>query len=60
MSSAKKTSQSPAPPPPQERKATKPKVANTLPTGSANSSSADPDARHRALDAPVGQVTRHN
>ena len=59
MTSPSKTTKTPPSPPPATRKETKPKPANALTTGSANSSSADPDARHRPLDAPLGQVTRH-
>ena len=37
----------------------RPKEEAILATSSANSGSADPDARHRSLDQPVGEVTRH-
>ena len=37
----------------------KPIEAPVLPASSANSSSADPDARHRSLDEPVSEMTRH-
>ncbi len=59
MTLPNKTTKTPTSPPSPTRKETKPKAANALPTSSANSSSADPDARHRPLDAPLGQVTRH-
>ena len=36
-----------------------PKEPSTVATSSADSASADPDARHRSLDQPVGEVTRN-
>ncbi len=37
----------------------KPREPDVAATSSADSASADPNTRHRPLDQPVGQVTRH-